>query len=686
MPQITLTSSMEEFLFSKRVFVQKEEAPADPFAAVFALAHYFAIRVTEGAEGASVDMIRLASRVLGENVPAAFYRGFPASVKKLSPDELLFDQLAHYAATYGFGHFDRAGRSILEEELPRLAFRENAEPRDFRIVSPEEGETVLFSSVRDLLSSTRPLSRREYELVLELLPSFRDGLPPVASRETASLLLLDTRDPRFAAFLDLPDVMRLLRELWFRDYGGRTDLENLSLHNQDRKFFTRLLDLFFERKTLDERSCFEKQALWKGFLHSIHYRPKNARASFFLARIRSRHNESVYSDFERALSSFRPAEAAMLLREGKGSAAFLRRLDHVLSRCRNEEELKSVLSLIDTKNPRGILSLLFHYAADKKEGDGRHFVFTRLGLLEVHSETAREKARRRSRLSPETRERVLALLRENLERILRGRLGKVWIDPAMRKIALPAMGSASVPGFGTLPAGSRLPLPPGKKVRGFVYWELVDDIDLAVIGLSESGREKEFSWRTMADNQSGAIVYSGDQTAGFHGGSEFFDVTFDLFRSLYPSIRYLVFTANVFTGTPFSEAEVKAGFMTRDEEDSGEIFEPKTVASSFRIDSPSTFAYLFALDLSLREIVWLNLSRGGETRVAGETGFAFLLDSFGVTSVFSLYDLISLASSEVVSDPGDADLIVSDGDFSALGKEQLRSTEPEKVASLLDVR
>ena len=57
MPQITLTSSMEEFLFSKRVFVQKEEAPADAFAAVFALAHYFAIRVTEGAEGVDDTVI-----------------------------------------------------------------------------------------------------------------------------------------------------------------------------------------------------------------------------------------------------------------------------------------------------------------------------------------------------------------------------------------------------------------------------------------------------------------------------------------------------------------------------------------------------------------------------------------------------------------------------------------------------
>ena len=122
----------QEALFAKRVFVRTAKKPKNAFETVFALANLFAIRITEGAEYAAENMIRIASRCLGENVPAAFYRGFPDSVRALSPDELLFDQLAHYTVTYGFGHFDRSGHSILEEEIPRLALRENAEPRDFR--------------------------------------------------------------------------------------------------------------------------------------------------------------------------------------------------------------------------------------------------------------------------------------------------------------------------------------------------------------------------------------------------------------------------------------------------------------------------------------------------------------------------------------------------------------------------
>ena len=42
--------------------------------------------------------------------------------------------------------------------------------------------------------------------------------------------------------------------------------------------------------------------------------------------------------------------------------------------------------------------------------------------------------------------------------------------------------------------------------------------------LTEDGNRREFSWRTMSRHQSGAITYSGDQTSGYLGGSEYFDI------------------------------------------------------------------------------------------------------------------------------------------------------------------
>ena len=100
--------------------------------------------------------------------------------------------------------------------------------------------------------------------------------------------------------------------------------------------------------------------------------------------------------------------------------------------------------------------------------------------------------------------------------------------------------------------------------------------------------------------------------------------------------------------------------MFRDSEDSGEIFEPKTVSSAFTVNSSGSFAYLFALDLTTREFIWLNAAVNSAAPVAGETNITPLTRYFNSTRILSLYDLISMQASALVSDPEDADVVVSD--------------------------
>ena len=131
--------------------------------------------------------------------------------------------------------------------------------------------------------------------------------------------------------------------------------------------------------------------------------------------------------------------------------------------------------------------------------------------------------------------------------------------PDMKNYALPLAESTSQGGFGVLARGSHIHIGERKKIRAFTYWEKVDDIDLSVLGLTEDGRQKEFSWRTMAERQSEAITYSGDQTAGFNGGSEYFDIDTAVFRKQYPRVRYLVFCNNVYSGINFDQCLCRAG-------------------------------------------------------------------------------------------------------------------------------
>ena len=190
----------------------------------------------------------------------------------------------------------------------------------------------------------------------------------------------------------------------------------------------------------------------------------------------------------------------------------------------------------------------------------------------------------------------------------------------------------------------------------------------------------------MAGLQSDAIVYSGDQTSGYKGGSEYFDIDLLKFKNKYPDVKYVIFCNNVFSPLKFCDCFCKAGYMIRDVEDSGQIFKPKTVATSYIINSDSTFAYLFGLDLEKNDLIWLNMNRDSSAHVAGETPLAFLIDQFFVTDVINVKSFFEMMASNVVNDIKEADVIVSDTvNESELsdGCRLIRSYDFEKMTALM---
>ena len=197
------------------------------------------------------------------------------------------------------------------------------------------------------------------------------------------------------------------------------------------------------------------------------------------------------------------------------------------------------------------MQLLIQYSNYKVEG-ARAFKFTKFNALKVHYENETEQSSRKTIISPEVVDRVVKTLRQILEKNLANRLGKVYISDDMKNIALPLQENTSLGGYGTLTKGSKLPIPKGKKVRAFTYWERVNDIDLSVIGIKDDLTQEEFSWRTMYGKQSHAITYSGDCTSGYDGGSEYYDLDIDLLKKENPEIKYYILCDNVFSRIDFA--------------------------------------------------------------------------------------------------------------------------------------
>ena len=678
-----MKSLYTDFLFSKGYFVTTEGVSEHSVETLVALAKLFDIRIVSGQEMACKDMIGVASANLGREVPAPFYQGFPDSVRKLTPDELLLDQLLHYFTSYGLGDFSTPGHSLFEETFERTMFAEKTDVKSYKILSEEDALVKLQEYVQALLDSSRPLSDSQYELVRACLADYPFKLTRCGSKDTAARLLLDTRDVSLATLLTLSDVIRLVEQLQYQKYDS-TDIKALNLCNQDRVFITKVINAIFRSGKCDVITCFEKKKLWNGLLHHIHYKAINKKAQEFVDGMRGKGNLSVYAQFESLISQDKVVEAAAYLGKHKGGAAVLRHLNYLLSRSQTDEEIAGIMAHISTRNRIVLIQLLMQYH-HYRQAARRVFKFTRFNKLIVHKESEAEADKRCSVIPEGLAGTVCEQLRKQLADACKGSLGKVYIAGAMRRVALPLQENTSMGGVGVLPKGTRLPIPAGKKIRAFTYWEQVNDIDLSAIGLTEDGRQTEFSWRTMYDRQSDAITYSGDQTSGYYGGSEYFDIMLPAIREAYPDLRYLVLCNNVFSGKPFSDCLCKAGFMMRDEKDSGEVFEPKTVASSFRITCESTFAYLFGIDLKTNEFVWLNVAREGQQRVAGASEMAFLMDYMDVTECLSLHDFATMLATEVVDRPEDADVVFSDEDLTLPeGVQQIRSVDFEKVIALLN--
>jgi len=605
----------------------------------------------------------VASENLGIDVPEPFYKGFPESVRNITKEQFLFNQMIHYVRTYGFGDFSETGHAYFEEKYDRIAFAEDVKVKEFTVVTEEEAIAKLEEYVRDMLASTRPLNNTQFEVVKNFVDIYGMKIESIASKNTCIKLLIDSRNMEYARFLNMSDVAKLVDELNYSVYNN-TNVKKLNFKNVDRVFVTKVINTIAANGKCDVINCYEKKKIFNGLLHHIHYVAKTDEMKEFVACMRDNSNNSVYSKFEKKMGESDILGAVEVLKNGKGSGAVVRNLVYIISRCRSKEEVVSVLDSIDASNGLVLLQLLYKFA-NKSEAElnaRRVFTFSKYNLTKVHKETEAEQASRKSLISKENADIITSYIEKLLEEKYAGKIGKLYIDTNMKNYALPISENTSNSGVGVLSRGSKLSIGNGNILRAFTYWEKVDDIDLSVMGFEEDGKMTEFSWRTMADQLSSAILYSGDETSGYNGGSEYYDINISEMKKLYPKMRYLVFCNNVYSGLNFSKCFCKAGYMKRSVIGSGEIYEPKTVQSSFIINSESTFAYLFGVDLYTRELIWLNMSRTGQITVAGTADNSFLLDAFKITEVMNMDKFFRLLATEVVDDPREADVIVTDKD------------------------
>ena len=242
-------------------------------------------------------------------------------------------------------------------------------------------------------------------------------------------------------------------------------------------------------------------------------------------------------------------------------------------------------------------------------------------------------------------------------------LGNVYLSKEFKNYIVPFNQRSASKALKTIVRGSRLKIEDNTKaLRGLVWWTNINDndwesrvdLDLSAAIFDEDWNYIEHVSYTNLRSDKYKAFYSGDITNGGSvngdGVTECIDADID--SVVKYGARYIVYQVYSYTGQKFADIpHAMFGWMSREDVNSGEIYEPKTVEQKIDLASQSTVCIPVIFDCVKREMIWcdMNLSlngchnnSGGNNVESNLSGVAATCYSMVNMSKPNLYDLIEL--------------------------------------------
>ena len=143
-----MKETFKKYLFDKNILVndgaEEKDEELESLLCTALMAKY-GYNVVSGAELMSKSVLNYVAEQISYMAKPTepFYRGFPESVKKLCPEERLFDQLWSYYKTYGLGDFSEEQHSVCESPVERIALLKSFTTKNVTILNVIDAEIDL---------------------------------------------------------------------------------------------------------------------------------------------------------------------------------------------------------------------------------------------------------------------------------------------------------------------------------------------------------------------------------------------------------------------------------------------------------------------------------------------------------------------------------------------------------------
>jgi hypothetical protein len=538
------------------------------------------------------------------------YPDFPKQVQDLDDATRYLDAVHHYLTL----------RRMPGDGSERAPLFHGRTPRIIELGSTEECEAIF----TQLAASATSLSEEDrtdlawyvkqyraniFRLIPEAIP-FKENLAYLAAN-----LLVHVPGAATDAFLQqrldtATDVLRLAVAIAGGDASLALPTRFASMPRARRK---QLLGLI-ERHPNAAEDMQRWPERWKRlgeYLHPGEFASRYPRTAAAFALLRSGKPASTFnSAIEAMLESGQSAGAAHRLESRPGE--FARRLDHLLRSAADPATVLAGFARVVDQVATPVLLQLYTHAQHRDAPAALRVFYPKGDVAKLFA-------------AGDTRAPLPAGVADAVARLCKTALltrfaalpplGDCYVDPALRDHTAPFSQRSAARSLRTLGRGSSLPLPDAAVVRLFLWW--MNGSGRADVDLSAALFDADCNFvdaLTYYRLQSYGAYHSGDIVDAPQGAAEFIDL--DVARLRERGVRFVVMILNSYTLQPYCDLpECFAGWMAREDANSGEPFEPRTVMDRVDLASNTLICLPLALDLQDQRMRWMDVALRAQPRL-----------------------------------------------------------------------
>lgn len=580
------------------------------------------------------------------------YPDFPRQVQGLDDAQRYLDAVFHYLTLRRLPGDGSQRPPLFHGRSPRIIELGNTAECEAIFTQLAASATSLSDIDRSDLSWFVKQYRADIHRLIPAAIPFKENLAYLAAA-----LLLHAPGAATDAFLQerldtATDALRLAVALAGGDPSLAVPARFASMPRSRRKLLLGLI----ERHPNAAEDMQRWKERWKRLGESLHpgeFAGRFPRTAAAFALLRSgKPAPTVNSAIEALLESGHAADAARRLASRPGELA--RRLDHLLRSAPDPAPVLAEFARVAGQVSTPVLLQVYTHALHRDAPAALRSFYPKGDVAKVFAMQDT-----RAPLPEGCAQAAAALCKTALlERFAAlPALGDCYVDPALRNHIAPFAQRSASRSLRTLSRGSSLPLPDAAFVRMFLWWKNGNsraDVDLsaAIFGADFNFIDALTYYRL----QSYGGYHSGDIVDAPQGAAEFIDL--DLARLRERGARFVVMVLNSFTEQPYCDLpECFAGWMARQDANSGEPFEPRTVMDRVDLASNTQICLPLALDLQDGRMRWMDVALRAQPRLnnvaSNLTGVSLMLRSLmtrAQTDLHTLFTLHAQARGRIVDD------------------------------------